>query len=179
MPWKSWTFSEVMHDSDDGVSLLLGALSLLPFFAFAAAAALFAVKPKRETLSFLVVCMLNFIVCTVLKKVIKQPRPSVGWDNSPGGDLGYGMPSAHAQSSFGVVVQLWGSALLTPFKKLVLILLAAAVSVGRVYNGYHTAEQVAAGAVCGVVVVAALRSTPWVRKVVDWTFPVAQALAKL
>jgi membrane-associated phospholipid phosphatase len=175
MPWESWKFSEVMFDAEDPVTLVFGVLSLLPIMAFFVAWAFFLAEPRRATFAFMAVYGANFIINYVLKKKLKDPRPTLAWDTS---SMGYGMPSAHAQVSFGLVCQLW-PLLGSVYRRSQVLALAVAVCVGRWYNGYHTWEQVAAGAACGVFVVLWLQANRWMHRLIDAIYPPMEYLARL
>jgi len=77
-----------------------------------------------------------------LKYVFNVPRPISSMDTSPG------FPSSHASVSFS-------EARILKFNKTLFILgliFAAFVSFGRVYTGFHTWQDVIAGAILGYVI---------------------------
>jgi hypothetical protein len=93
---------------------------------------------------YLVFSFLNKATNSLLKKVIKQPRPSKTVDHS-----GYGMPSAHAQSMFFSTAFLYSTK-----GSIELLIVELALCALTLYQRWkvkaHTPEQLAVGALVGI-----------------------------
>ena len=122
-----------------------------------------AASPAVEVMDSLLGGMLvNFVISYVLKKLIRQPRPEHPWEQARRRD--HGMPSNHSQMMFHycvatafIINRSWSAAgvdtrhrCLKVVQSCLLLLLAALVAWSRVYNHYHTLEQVLVGMVLGV-----------------------------
>lgn len=143
----------------------------------------------------------NEALARALKHALQQPRPAVTCERLGVCDE-HGMPSAHAQCAVcGLVLHALlaarnfgcksaGTRLVQLAEVLALAVAAVLVCASRVYLGYHTALQVAAGAAIGgafaaawFALLGALRrtygwaaATPWGRLLhLKDTWPVADA----
>ncbi len=121
---------------------------------------LFVLRSKPNYLAiYSIGFVLNFILNTLLKGIIKEPRPStnkeiiaimdqagkyIPFDN-------YGMPSGHAQMAFFSVAYLY---MVT--KNVKVLLLSSAIAIitilQRVYTGRHSVLQILVGGVIGSIV---------------------------
>jgi membrane-associated phospholipid phosphatase len=90
----------------------------------------------------------NSIVNSLLKQVIRQPRP--GHSNDFRGSHKYGMPSGHAQAAFFTtgLVWAWTNTNEWPFLYFMASLL---IAIQRLWVNVHTLAQVSVGAVVGFV----------------------------
>ena len=151
---KAFSLTFVVYDEGDLVQQLLALITLAPIFCIVAYATLIVARRQLHTVWVLAGQLINEVINYVLKHVIREPRPA-------GCHLtNYGMPSSHSQfmAYLAVTVLLW-SIRRARFQNDVIakIILNAAfcglcalVMYSRVALGYHTTEQVAAGAACGV-----------------------------
>lgn len=154
---KSLEFTEVLYLPDDPLSLLLGVISLVPLFAFLMFVTLSVATGDKRWWVLVWLFLCDQLVNQVAKRIIQQPRP--GSHAS-----GYGMPSAHTECSFCVATWV---VLVEPGRKRLIgaltrravfsLLIAAAVGWSRVYNGYHTQEQVIVGALVGITTCVIMR----------------------
>lgn len=173
-----WGFTSVVYERGDKASFLLGVLSLAPValilvtFTVAVMVRLTSVGTKGQRPIWHIVdflqggMLLNFVLSVVLKAVIKQPRPDHPWEQARRAD--HGMPSNHSQFMFHYctalsIVIVRGTTRPRPvvvIQVACLLLLATLVAWSRVYNHYHTLEQVLVGMVlgCGVAIAAEFTS---------------------
>jgi dolichyldiphosphatase len=119
----------------------------------------------------------SFIVSEVINQAIKrtwrQPRPDGPWAaglaTSVRGSHGFGMPSAHTQT-MACAAGWWAAAAVLLRGDLVrgrsarriaslLLCLTVLVAYSRVYNWYHTVEQVCLGGALGLSLGALFRFT--------------------
>ena len=186
--WSSWKFSEVMYVKGDMLSFIFGAISLTPLLAIVSLVVQAVTRLDKQLMAVLWLLFFNEILNLVLKYAIRQPRPILEWDNS---DVGFGMPSRHAQTSFALATaitlffpkmcdagnrpktkRLYSS----PWRPLFLFALATLVSAGRVYNQYHSAEQVIAGAITGVAAAIILQKSRLPHNLADISYPLARLI---
>lgn len=99
-------------------------------------------------LTLLLAFLFSFGIATLLKDYFHVQRPCVGLDGCP---ESYSFPSRHALVSFALATVI---VLNTKRKDVqsVAILLAAVISLYRVFVGYHFLVDVIFGAVVGVIV---------------------------
>ena len=119
------------------------------FAVSGAVATTLVVRRDPETLSWVLGAILAAVCNKVLKRVIKQERPTEGDDG--------GMPSSHACSVCHLGV---GAALrfpLTPLQLGILSVYGATSLAWRVTNRYHTAPQVLVGGAFGAATAVAFR----------------------
>ena len=109
--------------------------------------------------------LLAYVAASVLKRVLREPRPP----NALRAD--FGMPSAHAAAALALALLLPLSTQLPLAVRRVLQLgafaIAALVAVSRVYLRYHSSAQVAAGALLGAVVAVLLTASIKVAELAD------------
>jgi len=146
-------FTYVVYDSSSLVSLLLAYLTYLPILAGTMLFAAVLLRRDLEAIYQLTGLVFSSAVNTVLKKLIKQPRPAGSVKT------GHGMPSDHAQFSFFFVVYvsawMWQRVRLSRVAKAQLLALLLVTSVivcwSRVHLGVHSFAQVVAGAITGSI----------------------------
>jgi dolichyldiphosphatase len=149
--------TSVRFQEGDIVGQSLALISVVPIFIMAQYVALIAFRRDWQTICFFAGQLLNECLNLCLKVSIRAPRPA-GCELSS-----YGMPSSHSQFmtflATSIALYLLRRTRCPLWEKLVIISgagsLAAAVSLSRVYLRYHTSDQVAAGAILGVVAGAA------------------------
>eukprot|EP00727_Mastigamoeba_balamuthi_P014020 m51a1_g9240 putative probable inactive trna-specific adenosine deaminase-like protein 3-like isoform x1 (963) ;mRNA; f:113237-121960 len=149
---KPLSFSLVMYEQGDALGQLLALASIAHIGVLGAVAgAAYSRRDLHAAYVLLGACLCE-AACTALKHAIEQPRPA-GSDRAD-----HGMPSSHAALwSYLAALALLSALRGRPRAALTLPMLRAAaacagagvVCAGRVYLGYHTAGQVAAGAVLG------------------------------
>ncbi|EWC44569.1 hypothetical protein DRE_06650 [Drechslerella stenobrocha 248] len=154
-PLASLSITHVSYDPTDRLSLVAAYLSLIPQGLMVVYAVL--IFSHRE-LEVILACAGQLgceAVNYVLKRLIKEARPS----NLQGN--GYGMPSSHTQFMFffATYISLWIAQrnntippLLKPVLLAALFTLAAGVATSRVYLHYHTVRQVLVGVGAGIVI---------------------------
>ncbi|KAK4452285.1 dolichyldiphosphatase [Podospora aff. communis PSN243] len=176
-PLASLSLTHVYYNPSDPLSLISAYLALLPQALMVVYATLLLTTREAEvalTLAGQLLCeALNF----VLKRVIREERPSHIL-SAHGGTKGYGMPSSHAQfvAFWAVSVGLFLMVRFRPTERrvegkgvegwmhgswstveravvsAVALGVAGAVAWSRIYLGYHTEKQVVVGWVAGVVI---------------------------
>ncbi|KAJ1618916.1 phosphatidic acid phosphatase type 2/haloperoxidase [Pavlovales sp. CCMP2436] len=145
----------VRYEEGDSVGYAAALLSLAPIFIIVAYAALLVGRRELHTCFLFAGQMANLVLNSLLKRTFRSPRP-LGSDRSDSG-----MPSDHAQ-----FMAFWAVYICLFLKRNVRFLsrpgwratlgaavatLALLVALSRVYLGYHTAEQVAAGLCIGAL----------------------------
>nr|CCC90909.1 unnamed protein product [Trypanosoma congolense IL3000] len=169
--WRAWAVTTVAYDSQDTLSFVCALSSLLPpiivVFIAGIASCAGAFQADRALL-LLVALVQNAMLNSVLKKTIRMQRPSSSvYEAVPLSNLSpYGMPSDHTQFMFFFITWLMRKAsadrIPLPLSlRLFFLFSAALVAFGRVYNSFHTTEQVVVGALIGVVN-GILSTTPFV-----------------
>ncbi len=109
----------------------------LPFVLIVVAPVYFFLKKDvRSSYLFLFAMILNFLAVEALKGFFNVPRPF--------GKPGLSFPSGHASLAFG-------QARFFKSRKLFFasLIYATFVSIGRIYTGFHTLQDVAAGGLLG------------------------------
>ncbi|KAK6344216.1 hypothetical protein TWF696_007858 [Orbilia brochopaga] len=154
-PLASLSITHVSYDPTDPLSLVAAYLSLVPQGLMVVYAVLIFSHRELEIVLACVGQLGNEAVNYVLKRLIKEARPT----NLKG--KGYGMPSSHTQFMFffATYISLWiavrNNAIPIAVKPLLLAalpVLATGIAAARVYLHYHTARQVMVGAAAGVVI---------------------------
>ncbi|KAJ0395847.1 hypothetical protein P43SY_002264 [Pythium insidiosum] len=144
----------VEYDAQDPLGAVLALVTLSPVFIMVMYATLVVFQRDLDAMALLVGQLLNEVLNQILKRTIKQSRPH-GARMS-----GAGMPSAHAQflgffAAYVVAYTLQRMDHRRRAEKTLTIagaiLLALLVCVSRVRLGYHTTEQVIAGAIVGLI----------------------------
>nr|XP_039269647.1 dolichyldiphosphatase 1-like [Styela clava] len=157
--WKSISYTHVEYEEGDLFGKLLAWTSLTPIFIMVGFATHIYFRREVHTITYMIGQVLNELFNSVLKNVIKEPRPP----SSHGGNLNiYGWPSAHSQFIWFFITYLLlfiyirsqsnNSTLDTLWKHAMFFLcisFAICVSYSRVYLVYHTTWQVFCGGVLG------------------------------
>ena len=108
----------------------------------------------RGLLLYLLLPAAGFIVLSLVRRRINQPRPYESWDFSPllakdvSGE-GKSMPSRHVFSSTIIAMSALS---LSPWFGLVLLFLTALLALVRVLGGVHYPKDVLVGYACGLLV---------------------------
>lgn len=93
--WEAFSLTCVTYPSSDGlVGQILALLSLTPPFAVCALTSSALIQKDIVAAFLLAGLVLSAAACSVVKKIVKQPRPARFDDGS--GESEYGMPSNHA-----------------------------------------------------------------------------------
>mmetsp|Transcript_11488 Transcript_11488/g.33860 ORF Transcript_11488/g.33860 Transcript_11488/m.33860 type:complete len:230 (-) Transcript_11488:1879-2568(-) len=167
---KPFSLTYITYDSEDQLGPLWALLSLAPPFCVAALATVTVVSRDLRSAFVLLGLVSTSILCALLKKVLRQPRPQNHHgvhgllDDAHEG----GMPSNHTAFVFFAAVfctlfavrrcsRMRGpNALCRLVKRWVPMIGAWAIAFGcgysRVHLGYHTWDQVFAGAAAGSIV---------------------------
>lgn len=100
---------------------------------------------EKSKIKYVLFCLINFIINTILKNIIKEPRPR---PTMKYGELQkYGMPSGHSQ-------MIWFS-LFYNFKldwqHIIMFCLALISSLQRISINYHSFNQVLVGGIVGLI----------------------------
>lgn len=145
-------FTYVVYDSTSLFSEFMAFVTFLPIILLIALAASFAVRREIETGYFGAGCLVSTCLNSILKKIVKEPRP-IG-----SAKKGFGMPSDHSQmmSFLGVYMLLWlmfkgnfDTRYVKPCLSLVTIGMMVCVPISRVVLGVHSVKQVLCGSVIG------------------------------
>eukprot|EP00455_Lapot_gusevi_P044437 TRINITY_DN5551_c0_g3_i1.p1 TRINITY_DN5551_c0_g3~~TRINITY_DN5551_c0_g3_i1.p1 ORF type:complete len:213 (-),score=4.24 TRINITY_DN5551_c0_g3_i1:8-646(-) len=152
MPPKVLDLTYVVHE-DDLLSTGLAHLTFLPFFILICLGCNVLFKRCLQNAYFLLGLLLNTFSNSILKSILKQPRPPTS------AKQGYGMPSDHSQFMmfFAVYLALWLCSSKVKFEnpswKYALVAGSTGSSVlvfySRVHLGVHTWPQVAVGVFVG------------------------------
>ena len=159
---KPFSLTYVRYPGDDPLGAAMALASLMPFCVIVATFGAFFARRELWDVGTLLGILANEVLAQTLKRVFQQPRPAscalVDFCGT------HGMPSSHAQLAWFVaavavlayrrrrdahpastrVVDAFGALLVAAH-----VPMAIAVTASRVYLGYHSAEQVAAGAMVG------------------------------
>eukprot|EP00672_Neobodo_designis_P028552 CAMPEP_0174854110 /NCGR_PEP_ID=MMETSP1114-20130205/30026_1 /TAXON_ID=312471 /ORGANISM="Neobodo designis, Strain CCAP 1951/1" /LENGTH=171 /DNA_ID=CAMNT_0016088783 /DNA_START=45 /DNA_END=557 /DNA_ORIENTATION=+ len=158
MVWASLAGSIVMYDTDDVLSAFFCVSSTWDYIALFAFGFAVLFTRDRRWAAVLSGTLFATCVCEVAKRVLRQPRPQPAWA-SAGEHIGFGMPSQHANTGFAAAT-LYCLVIARkhrlPQRAAIGFGLAGTQALGRVYNQYHTAEQVLIGSVLGCVLAFAL-----------------------
>mmetsp|Transcript_3236 Transcript_3236/g.20091 ORF Transcript_3236/g.20091 Transcript_3236/m.20091 type:complete len:201 (-) Transcript_3236:4602-5204(-) len=145
----------VRYASDDAWAKVLAYVTLVPVAWVPFHAGWVAARRElQSSLVFVGVCF-NEVVSTTLKLLVRQPRPS----GCHALDVchSFGFPSSHASLMFFLTGYAWmrlRTSSLSRVEAWILRLCAPAgtwVAYSRVYLGYHTTDQVVAGATLGAL----------------------------
>lgn len=161
--YKPLTLTFVEYKSGDYFGFVMAWFSMLPIFYAISLATLIVIRRDLTTIFYFIGFLLTEATNMVLKNVIKQPRPVQ--ERNRGSFSKYGMPSDHSQimfyfSTFFSLIIIFryyvnNNSLVQIFFKNILIigsfLAAFLVAYSRVYLEYHTFDQVAVGAIVGVL----------------------------
>jgi dolichyldiphosphatase len=147
---KSFDLTCLYYEEADIFGIPMVLLSLLPIFLVVSYVTLITVNHDLNVVWMLAGQLFNEGLNNILKRIIKQPRPSSSKK------AGFGMPSSHSQfmwyfAIYGLLClsisrqNYW----LRVFYALIMIGAATGVSVSRVWLGYHNFDQVVVGASVG------------------------------
>ncbi len=108
---------------------------------------LFLFEEKRNhkfILYFIVIFSTSILVSTIIKDVIKRPRPCIGTIASCPKD--YSFPSGHSMTAFAAagVISYFDKK-----RRLLYYSIAALIGLSRIYLGYHYFFDVVAGGITG------------------------------
>jgi dolichyldiphosphatase len=169
--YKPFSFTYVLYKSGDRLGQALALVSLLPVFAMVSYATLFLARRDLHILTLTAGHVVNEIINYVLKNTIKEPRPPHPFPQHHDNVPAFGMPSDHSQfCGFAAsYITLWltfarasraasrgrvaaAGRTATACCAIVAWLACGAVAWSRVYLGYHSVSQVAAGVCLGAAV---------------------------
>lgn len=161
--WVPVTFTHVEFPKGDSLGHIMAWFSLIPVFSVIAFLAIIVMRRDLTSIFFFIGFFANELANQVLKRIIKEPRPSrLGqplWSQ-------YGMPSAHAQfmgffTAFVILlfyVRIKVVTLIIPLAKLWkhflavgCVIVSLLVCYSRIYLRYHTTNQVFVGLVLGLI----------------------------
>eukprot|EP00894_Picocystis_sp_ML_P000671 jgi/Pico_ML_1/51188/g2265.t1 len=143
----------VRYASGDAVAQVLAYVTLVPVAWVPFHAGWVAARRELQSLLVFTGVFLNEAVSMTIKKLVRQPRPS----GCQALDVchSFGFPSSHASLMFFLAGYAWMRVRNTKMSRseafTMLLSWPAAILVGwsRVYLGYHTLDQVVAGAFLG------------------------------
>ena len=138
----SLTFKIISHAS---------ALICAFFYIAVLAYFLFYTKEPMLALKILLSAMIPYIIVTVMRRLIKAPRPYELYDfykAPPKNKQGQSFPSRHVFSAF-VIAML--SCIVSTWLSLALLALGICLAVSRVLLGIHFIRDVVAGALIGII----------------------------
>lgn len=141
----------VVYSPTSTLSLLYALVTFTPFVVFIALATIIACRREIEAVNQCFGLVLSTLVNSVLKSVLRHPRPLQSVKE------GHGMPSDHAQfmGFFLLYLTLWlhTRACVTGSGRFIVVAatttLTALVCVSRVHLGVHSEVQVVAGLAVG------------------------------
>jgi undecaprenyl-diphosphatase len=138
-----WGFFSYFGDTQFWMGLIV--ISLLIYYILS--------RKERKQIAWIVLALIPAIILsaaisTVVKDILKMPRPCYGLEGCP---EGYSLPSRHATVifAFSTVVSI-----ATRKKELIFssFALAIIVSLSRVFLNYHTFWDITVGMIIGIVV---------------------------
>ncbi|EGC31532.1 hypothetical protein DICPUDRAFT_39776 [Dictyostelium purpureum] len=148
----------VHYQHDDPYGLLNAYITLVPIAIAIGVLTLILFRRDIRTVSILLGLLFSECTNYVLKKSIKEHRPTI-WKELK--KQSYGMPSSHSQFMFFFAVLMtlfylkkrirFGSSLFPKVMLASLYFLAAAVAYSRVHLYYHTTKQVIIGSSVGII----------------------------
>ena len=159
--WKYLAGSIVMYDAADPVSAFFCVSSTWDYLALFAFGFAVLFTANRRWAAVLSGTLVATALCEAIKRLLKQPRPSPTWA-AAGEHVGYGMPSQHANTGFAAATLfclIIARKRRFPQRAAIGFALAGIQAVGRVYNEYHTVEQVIAGSALGCAIGFVLAAT--------------------
>lgn len=145
MEWPLWTLMQ------------LGAAAAVPVMALLA---LLGWRRLRPAMDLLVAGTLAWLLARLMKDMLGRGRPASFFEDvnlrvSVGiGDEGLGFPSGHVAVAFALAVVSFPY--LSPRWRVVTIVLAAAVALGRLYFGAHLPLDVLGGLALGIAIAASV-----------------------
>jgi membrane-associated phospholipid phosphatase len=169
--WTVWDFTAAVYSRRDPMSFAMSLVTLTPQALILVLGTLVIATAPNKKVALICSCLAaSEAVNFVLKRAIGQDRPRHPFEH--GRQVTYGMPSSHAQfvacGAAAAAVLLWkGQGWLRAAKCGACGVLALLVAASRVYNHFHSAEQVAAGLVLGTVLGATLSRAQWLRYLTD------------
>ncbi|KAJ2024186.1 hypothetical protein IWW57_003834 [Coemansia sp. S610] len=150
---RSFGLTHFQYNDGDHIGMALALASLFPIFMIVMEVTI--VLSRREIAGLLLLTgqLLNEGFNLVLKQIIREERPHLHL-----GD-GYGMPSSHAQfmgffvmfSAMYLEHQIATNVVQKRMVQMGAAVLGVLVAASRVYLGYHTFQQVLAGAAVGLL----------------------------
>ncbi|KAI8346591.1 phosphatidic acid phosphatase type 2/haloperoxidase [Mortierella sp. GBAus27b] len=150
----SLSITHVKFTGNDIYSKLFAYITLSPFGITCGYIAVILSTRDLSVLLMLVGQFLNECINFVLKRTIKQERPTAHLDLGLGD--GYGMPSSHSQfmayfATYLIILMYRGGSpgVITHFLSVGVAIWAVLVIYSRVHLYYHTWQQVVAGSLCG------------------------------
>eukprot|EP01103_Thecamoeba_quadrilineata_P007749 TRINITY_DN17583_c0_g1_i1.p1 TRINITY_DN17583_c0_g1~~TRINITY_DN17583_c0_g1_i1.p1 ORF type:complete len:197 (+),score=17.58 TRINITY_DN17583_c0_g1_i1:42-632(+) len=154
---------------EDGLNLGLGLITHLPFVLVLGLISLIVINREVHWIFFFFGQILNLAFNSLLKNIIRQPRPTKSTS------LDYGMPSSHSSYVFFFCAYLTCFVILktkyTPttrsFVIAVLAFIAIIVGYSRIHLAFHTLEQVIVGMILGIIT-----GTSWYFFVQNYLLPV-------
>ncbi len=163
MPLRPFVYTFLEYEEGDRLGFLFCLSSLLPVFVLSALLTLLLSRRDLATAALLAGQLLNEVLNHALKALLAVPRPQPSRHAAFDAQSPLAMPSDHAQFAFFAAVSLllwaprhWHTGAVWRALACGAALLAAlAVAAGRVYLGYHSLAQVAAGAGVGAAFAAA------------------------
>ncbi|RLN10545.1 hypothetical protein BBJ28_00000578 [Nothophytophthora sp. Chile5] len=165
----------VVYDPTDPLGVVLALITLSPVYVTVMYVTLVGFQRDLDSISALLGQLINEVLNKVLKKAINQPRPD-------GAHLsGSGMPSAHSQfiaffAAYVIAYTMNNRRLVGQWLTIVSVfMLAVLTCYSRAHLGYHSIEQIAVGALIGMLSGFAWNAlvsarTCW-SKVSPWLFP--------
>lgn len=171
MPLKPFTLTHVVYSTDDALGPIWSLLTLAPPFCVVSLTTTIIIGRDLRAAFVLVGLVLTWIISTILKKLIDEPRPERseeedGLLNVPSSQE-EGMPSNHsAFVAFAAIFAwlfafrrcdrmqgyaLWVRAVKRWLPPLGASVIAIGCSYSRIHLGYHTTNQVSAGVGLGLV----------------------------
>ncbi|RLN58633.1 hypothetical protein BBJ28_00010407 [Nothophytophthora sp. Chile5] len=141
----------VVYDPADPLGIVLALITLSPVYVMVMYVTLVGFQRDLDSISALLGQLINEVLNKVLKKAINQPRPD-------GARLsGSGMPSAHSQfvaffAAYVIVYTMNKRRLVGQWLTIVSVfVLAVLTCYSRAHLGYHSTEQIAVGALIGML----------------------------
>ena len=182
--WAVWDFTAAVYDRSNPVSFVMSLASLIPqSLVIVLATVVIATAPNRKA-TLLAVCMgVNEVANFIVKRVIRHDRPLHPFEYAKRVD--FGMPSSHAQfmaciSAAATVIYWRGQGWRRVVRCFIGVCLASLVGLSRVYNHYHTEEQVVAGLALGTTLGVLLSSMSLLSDIAESIgVPVAVKIRKL
>ena len=136
---------------DNPLIVFLNTQGVLVFTAFILSVEWFVIKKKEAALHALLSVITTFIFISILKELYDVPRPS----ELPGVEAKAGLtylssfPSLHSGIAFALATTV---ALHQPYLGILLLTVAALISIGRVAANVHYPIDIAFGVLIGVLV---------------------------
>lgn len=164
--WIPLSLLFVEYPAGDLIGYILAWFSIMPIFISIGFLTLIIIRRDLHTVSYFLGILLNELVSTILKHIIKDSRPAPSPTQTPHG--AYGMPSSHSQFMWFFNTYLILFLLFRLYRnynwvddswKVIVSILTFIVSIlvclSRVYLGYHYVSQVLFGSILGIFLGAA------------------------